>query len=278
MKPIRPLPPGRTAEQVWHHFQIEKGIAARLLAADREERKRIYATMYDELFQQVPDHNRLTRRSDERRTEASNAGKYSLVDRFLDRTMTYVEFAPGDCRFAYRMAGEVGRVIGVDISDQRNPELPVPENFELVLYDGYDLGAIPAGSVDLVFSDQLLEHFHPEDTELHFGIIHRILKPGGKYVFRTPHLFTGPHDVSRYFCNEPEGFHLKEWTNREMKQLARRQGFARYAPLLSRHGFVTGVPYLFFAAEEAVLGALPRGVRAGIAKYVVPSVCAVAIK
>src|SRR5690606_1168344 len=49
-----PIPAERTLESVWHHFEVEHGIAARLMAADREGRKRIYATMYDELFAQVP--------------------------------------------------------------------------------------------------------------------------------------------------------------------------------------------------------------------------------
>jgi len=248
------------------------------MAADRGERKLIYATMYDELFRQVPDHPRLTRRSDARLTERANAGKYSLVGRFLDPSVRFVEFAPGDCRFAYRIAGEVDRIIGVDISDQRDPATPVPENFELVVYDGYDLGAIAAGSIDVVFSDQLLEHLHPEDTGLHFANVHRILKPGGRYVFRTPHPFTGPHDISRYFCDEPEGFHLKEWTNRELARLVRENGYSRYAPLLSRQGCVLGTPYAFFALGEMVLGALPRRFRGSVAKHVVPSVCGVAIK
>ncbi|MCP4574591.1 MAG: class I SAM-dependent methyltransferase [bacterium] len=278
MKPIRPVPPGRTVEQVWNHFQIEKAIAERLMAADREERRVIYATMYDELFRQVPDHPRLSRRRDESRTDLANAGKYSLLDRFLDPSLTYVEFAPGDCRFAYRVAGEVERVIGVDISDQREPEQLSPVNFELVVYDGYDLGVIPENSVDLVFSDQLLEHLHPEDAVLHFDTIHRILRPGGRYVFRTSHLFTGPHDISRYFCHEPQGFHLQEWTFRKMARLIRERGYSRFAPLLSGHGYVRSVPYVLFALEEMILDALPKALRAGIAKYVVPSVCGVAIK
>ena len=43
------------------------------------------------------------------------------------------------------------------------------------------------------------------DTELHFEIVHKILKPGGMYALRTPHRQSGPHDVSRWFADEPEG-------------------------------------------------------------------------
>ena len=78
------------------------------------------------------------------------------------------------------------------------------------------LVTIDEESLDIVFSDQLIEHFHPEETELHFRLVNRILKKGGKYIFRTPHALTGPHDISKYFCDEPEGFHLKEWTFSEL--------------------------------------------------------------
>lgn len=63
MKLKHPPPPGRTEEQLRNHYLVEKSIAERLKRANREERKRIYREMYDELFRKVPDHPRLTRRS-----------------------------------------------------------------------------------------------------------------------------------------------------------------------------------------------------------------------
>ena len=54
----RPLPPGRTHQQVWNHYQVERVIADRLRSFTVEDRKRIFPTMYDELFDRVPDHPR----------------------------------------------------------------------------------------------------------------------------------------------------------------------------------------------------------------------------
>ena len=98
-----------------------------------------------------------------------------------------------------------------------------PRNFELIVYDGYEL-PIPDNTIDVVFSDQLIEHFHPDDTLFHFRLVRRILKPGGVYVFRTPHGFSGPHDISQYFCHSAKGFHLKEWTYVELSRLLHQVG------------------------------------------------------
>jgi hypothetical protein len=57
------LAPDRSYEQVLNHYLVEKAIADKLKEANREERKLIYETMYDELFEKVPDHPRLKRRN-----------------------------------------------------------------------------------------------------------------------------------------------------------------------------------------------------------------------
>ena len=160
----RAIPPGRTYESVLHHFEVERKIARRLKAADREQRKVIYSSMYDELFAKVPDHPRLTRRSDPLATQEMNRRKLHLLHRFLKKTGSFLEFGPGDCRFAFDMAERVKRVYAVDIADQIGSGVERPENFELVVYNGYDLD-LPENSIDVAFSDQLIEHLHPEDTE-----------------------------------------------------------------------------------------------------------------
>ncbi len=82
-----------------------------------------------------------------------------------------------------------------------------------------------AASYDIVISDQVLEHFHPDDIATHLSGVHQILKPGGRYIFSTPHRFSGPHDVSSVFkCDKPLGMHLKEYTYREFMTALRQGG------------------------------------------------------
>lgn len=278
MKLLRPLPPNRTYEQVEKHYIVEKGLAEQLKNASREERKHIYATMYDELFRKVPDHPRLTKRSSEQETKKSIRSKMMLVGEFLGPSTVFVEFAPGDARFAMEVAKHVRVVYAIDISDQRGNIENSPKNLNLIIYDGYQLDQVPENSVDIIFSDQLLEHFHPEDTRLHFELAYHVLKPGGKYIFRTPHAFNGPHDVSRFFSKVPEGFHLKEWTYNEFKPLLKSIRFSRLYGIWKIRGLHVKLPYIYFQISEYLIGWLPSRIKLALSKVLVPTIAIIAVK
>lgn len=278
MKLKKSLPPNRSYEQIMNHYLVEKSIANRLKESNREERKLILETMYEELFSKVPDHPRLTRRNSEQLTAIANKKKFSLISRFLDKSSVFVEFAPGDCKFAFEVANHVKFVYGIDISDQHNPTENFPENFKLIVYDGYNLNEIKNNSIDILFSDQLIEHIHPEDTKLHFELVHRILKVGGKYIFRTPHPLTGPHDVSGFFCDEAECFHLKEWSYTEIKTMLTDLKYSNFHTRWHRKGIDLRLPYYYFSMCEQVLSIFPKRYIKIVAKYLIPSVFGVAIK
>ena len=87
----------RTQQQLRNHYEIEKRIATQLKKANRSERKAIYSTMYEELFEKVPDHPRLQIRDNSRLSTISNKNKYDLVSKFITKDSLFVEFAPGDC-------------------------------------------------------------------------------------------------------------------------------------------------------------------------------------
>lgn len=271
------LPSGRTFEQIRNHYEVEKAIATRLKRAIREERKIIYQTMYDELFKQVPDHSRLKRRENPKMTAIVNQNKLKLMEKFIDKSTIFVEFAPGDCRFAISICNRVRFVYGVDISDQRGQLDNVPDNFELIIYDGYDL-QMQENSTDVVFSDQLIEHLHPEDTEFHFRLVRKILRPQGVYVFRTPHRFSGPHDVSRYFSNEAEGFHLKEWTYSEIAKILKRLEYSSWSGYKYTKRNLTRKPFAYFIIIEYILNMLPKRLRKITSRYLLSSITIVAVK
>lgn len=279
MKLLKPLPPNRTFEQIQNHYLVEKAIAERLKNANREERKHIYATMYDELFKQVPDHSRITRRNDDRQTQLANRSKLALVNHYLNSSTVLAEFAPGDCMFALQVAKQVKAVYAIDISDQRGENKTLPDNFTLVIYDGYQLDEVKENSVDVVFSDQLVEHLHPEDTRLHFELAFKILKPGGVYVFRTPHAFPGPSDVSQFFSYVPQGFHLKEWTYVELRQLLKDIRFSHLSVIWNtRRNIQKKLPYPLIELFEHFLRLLPVQFRRNLTRRIGFTICVVATK
>jgi SAM-dependent methyltransferase len=261
MRLKRKLPKNRTFGQLRNHYEVERSIAARLKNAGREERKKLFPVMYDELFAKVPDHPRNKARKSAEEIESSKKQKLQLVKEHLDDSTVFVEFGPGDCHFAQEVCRHVQTVYAVDISDQRAGEINVPANFKLMIYDGFNLD-LESNSVDVVFSDQLIEHLHHEDVEDHFQLVKRILRNGGLYILRTPHAFFGPHDISKYFSDEPEGFHLKEWTYSEIGEILKRlsfsswEGFWRINRKLNKK--LIKIPFCYFKTVEAMLRGLPK--------------------
>lgn len=279
MKPLKhPLPPGRTHEQVWRHYEVESDLARQLKQADREERKQIFEVMYDRLFSACPDHPRLTRRSDSSVTAAANREKMAWYGRFYRPDRVVAEFAPGDCEFSRISAPHVRKMYGIDISDQRKHDVEWPSNFELVVYDGYSLPQIAPESVDVVFSDQFLEHLHPDDASAHLALAHRILKKGGCYVIRTPHAQSGPWDVSRYFSDVAEGFHLKEWTYTDLSDELRRHGYSKVDAVWSKKRMNVRVPLSAYRIAERVAKGLSKDIIRPVANYLAPMVYCVAWK
>lgn len=247
----------RTSDQLRRHFEVERELADRLRRSTREERTKLFRTMYGELFERVPDHPRVVRREDAESTRRAVASQMALLRDFLPGVKTFLEIAPGDCRLSFEVAKHVEKVVGVDISDQSGNVADKPGNFELVVYDGYTLD-LPPQSVDLAFSYQFLEHLHPDDVPLHFAMIKRALKPGGIYIFATPHRFSGPHDISAHFSDTPQGFHLKEWTYRELAAVVERAGFDEWFSYRFGRARQSRVWNTATLVVEGALGVLPR--------------------
>lgn len=187
-----------TDEQLRHHYLVEKELADRLRRASKEERRKLYPRLYDELFERVPFHRMMQRKHDESVARRDLGRNLRLLAGYVDRDATFLEIGPGDCRFSLEMAPRVKKVYAVDVSARIAGRETTPENFELIISDGSSV-PVPPGSVDLAFSNQLMEHLHPDDAADQLRNLSRALKKGGRYVCITPHRFSGPHDVSKHF-------------------------------------------------------------------------------
>lgn len=257
----------RSIESLRHQYEVEKDLHRRLMESTRENRPELFAKLYDELFERVKDHPRLTRRETEEDSRRAVEARMKLLRPYLKDVKTFMEIAPGDCRLAYEVCQHVDKVIALDISDQSGKSQKVPENFHLEVYDGYKLG-LPDESVDLAFSYQFLEHIHPEDHEYHFETVYRVLKPGGMYVFDTPHLFSGPYDASRGFVYIHEGMHLKEWTYREMSDLVKKCGFKEWYTYRFGVPRESGLVNVMTLMVEDVFRIMPLAVRQKISQRI----------
>lgn len=261
----------RSREQLRNHYEVEKELAARLRKSTRAERKHLFGTLYEELFRRVPDHPRATRLDSADEHRRNVAAQMRLLREFLRPDTTLVEVAPGNGWLGCEAAKTAKQVFGIDISDQRDAKLAFPPNYQHIVYDGEHLD-LPDGIADAAFSYQFLEHLHPDDIDPHFQIVRRLLKPGGVYVFDTPHRYSGPHDISCEFSNTLDCFHFQEWTHREMRLLLRRHGFSRSQ--VFRFGRLQQSPLFNMMVDLAELMMLPvpHGIRRRLCRRLFPAV------
>jgi ubiquinone/menaquinone biosynthesis C-methylase UbiE len=245
-------------------FELEKELRLRILNSRPEDRFTVTAGAYATLFETFPGHFALSEApADRTRAARRSAG------------MILPLTAPGQCVL------EVGSGRGDVLRELSNSGLictgiePSQHMICLsrhvpritVLRGTADRLLFPDASLDLVFSQQVLEHMHPHDVPRHFAEAHRVLRARGLLAIETPNRRTGPQDVSRGFAAVAEGLHLKEWSVRELIQQFQAAGFTRLRgllapPCLARRSAIihrlSRVPARVKYFEDLLLACLPH--------------------
>jgi SAM-dependent methyltransferase len=247
----------RSASQIEFHYRVEKELAARLRSAPRAQRLRLYGEVYDELFRRVPEHPQLHRKHSLEEQRAAIDDRLALLRRFIDRDTVFLEIGAGDACLTREVARIARRSYALDVSHEILDAIDDPR-VTAVWSDGCSV-PVPDDSVTLAYSYQVMEHIHPDDALEQLRNLHRALAPGGVYVCVTPNRTNGPHDVSRFFDDEAHGFHLREYTLRELARLFREVGFGRLAPYVGiRRRFVRLPLWTLLAVEGVFLLLTPR--------------------
>jgi SAM-dependent methyltransferase len=260
---IRPrAPETRSHQQLLEHYEIERKLAARLRTASKEERRKLYTAVYDEMFRQVPHHPML--QASAGLAHPGEAGNLRFLSRFLTPDSVFLEIGPGDCRFACTVAPLVKRVYAVDVSEQLTKDVVPPPNFHLLISDGTSI-PVPHGSIDIAYSNQVMEHLHPDDAEEQLTNIYRSLAPGGRYVCVTPNRIYGPTDMSQYFDAVATCFHLKEYSVGEIRALLGRAGFHDLKFYVGARGVYFRAPGMPIRGFERLLEKLPYPFRKTVA-------------
>lgn len=272
MAPRNPglIPDLRPPEQIREHYEVEKELARRLRDADRAARKGgLYMDVYEELYWRVPHHMKLTEKlTDEHRQERIER-QLRWLRPSLEPDSVFLEVGAGDCAVTLAVAEIARKSIAVEVSPTIAANENTPQNFELVISDGTSI-PVPAGSVDVIYSQQLMEHLHPEDAMEQLRNIFDALKPGGRYFCATPNRLTGPHDISRYFDREATCFHLKEYTVGELARLFRRTGFRRVEVIVNTTANMKTIPVWPVAVLEGLLALVPRSLRLWVTPHIRP--------
>jgi SAM-dependent methyltransferase len=246
----------RSPDRILAHYELEKALAGKLRNATREERTSLYGELYSQLFTQIVDHPQNTRPKVEISERISR--QLTLLAPYLNKASVFVEIGCGDAALSIAVAQKGYTAIGIDVTRELIPRED-RSNFRFVQTDGTTLD-LPSSSADIVYSNQLMEHLHPEDAYQQLAEIRRILKPGGTYVCVTPSRLTGPHDISRYFDVVATGFHIQEYDYGSLKHAFFRAGFARFYAVIMVRGHHFRVPYFILRPVEMLLSCLPESI------------------
>jgi SAM-dependent methyltransferase len=268
----------RTYEQLREHYEIERELADRLRTASREERLELYGSMYNELFQRVPLHPQLVKKADPEAYAWSVDRQMCILEPFLDRATTFMEIGAGDCALSAMVARRVRKVYAVDVSNEITTGVELPENVEIRICDGITM-PVADGSLDVAYSNQVMEHLHPDDAFEQLRNIYNCLTPGGVYMCVTPNRLSGPHDISKYFNDSvASGFHLKEYTVAELDELFHRAGFTRVKACIGGRGHYFCTYALPVESLEKILALLSSSVRRTLAnRFLVSGILGVRI-
>src|SRR5689334_1887533 len=82
------------------HYDVERELADRLRAAAPHERLGLYRSVYNELFQRVPDHPQLTRKKGGDSQQKATERQLRLLQSFIRPSSVYLEVGAGDCDLA----------------------------------------------------------------------------------------------------------------------------------------------------------------------------------
>jgi len=250
----------RTPEDIRNHYLAEKELADQLRSSRPEKRASLYLTVYEELFRRVPSHPLLFRTVTPAHRQKAIGWQLQFLRRFISPSQNFLEVGAGDCALALEVAKMAAKVYAIDVSAKLTESITPPKNFELRVSDGSSID-VPDNTVDVAYSNQLMEHLHPDDALRHVQEVYRVLKPGGRYVCMTPNRLGGPYDISRHFDTVATGLHLKEYSVTEAARLFASVGFGRVQAYVGARGLFVGPPLQLVRVCESALEGLPHGFR-----------------
>ena len=239
------------------HFQLERKLANELKNTTVEQRRVLYGKLYNDLFTSfpnIPDGLNISK-------EDRLAWQIKLMKRLFDKNKVVMEIGAGDCLISKELAKHFKKIIAYEVADSIPFIEGLPDNFELKIFNGVDMHEKP-GTIDIIYSNQVFEHLHLDDISPLLNDYHSYLTKGGKLVVITPHRYTGPHDISRDFTREAEGFHMKEYIYSEMRDILSAHGFKKIRGYVgySKIGYFP-LPMWMLTFAERCFNILPGGIK-----------------
>jgi SAM-dependent methyltransferase len=210
------------------HLKLEFALTQRLLSSDRDSRWTVFHDCYTTLYKELPWLNRTPDEADE--TDETVRPDLLLWRSLVGSNARIFEVGSGQARLLKYLVNIGHSCVATEITPERGSKhLDKGDGLVSHITDGIHLAEFEeARSYDFVIYSQVVEHLHPADLIDHFKNAEMILKPGGEYIFDTPHRGAGPHDLSLVFGLDRAMFmHLREYTFVELRAALRAAGFKK---------------------------------------------------
>lgn len=127
---------------------------------------------------------------------------YAWIKKYLTPESSVLNLGAGPPTRSVKrnLRGSVRRLVGADV----DPVVLDNDELDSAVLIENDILPLGAGEFDLVFSDFVLEHV--ENPGRFLSETHRVLKPGGSFLFRTPNRY---HYVALISAMTPHSFHQR---------------------------------------------------------------------
>lgn len=253
--------------QLYEIYKLEKELSYKLRnEKDSLIRKELYKNVYSEYFERLPFHPQLTIKNDDNLKKQRILFQTLFILPFLKNDDIFIEIGAGDCSLSREVSKSCKEVIALEVSNEIALSKNHPDNLQLVIFDGYNF-PLEDESTNVAFSNQLLEHLHPEDAYEQTKNVLSILKPKGKYICITPNRLTGPHDVSRFYSKNLMGFHLREYSSKDIRRFFYEVGFnkVRFINVVKKR--VINIPFILILILESLISLVPKTIRKKILKF-----------
>ncbi len=214
-----------TSQMVYQHLDLEIKLADQLRQSSGKNRWEIAKKCYTKFYTQLNWLSKYAGKSNKTPIEIKEEAIINIIGKSPKKIY---EIGSGKGELLLFLAENGHQCRGCDLYEKRGVKQKfVDPNLSRGLSDGVHLDRFePPYTYDVLISNNVFEHLHPDDAVAHFKSAHRILKKGGQYILKTPHGFYGPHGIEKIFgFVESIGFHLKEYTYSEIYQLAKSVNF-----------------------------------------------------
>ncbi|MCL2500598.1 MAG: class I SAM-dependent methyltransferase [Defluviitaleaceae bacterium] len=137
----------------------------------------------------------------------------------------------------------------------------------LVCANAYDyIRTLPENSIDVLYADNVFEHFLPDEAPVIYEALVKKLKPGAFVFLIIPNRFTGPGDISKFFLPmgaKAAGFHFMEMGFKEATFMLKAYGLyhayhVSYLPKVQKYIMVKSKPLIRLKLKmESLLAKIP---------------------